>query len=76
MNIRAYFNKNGVIYGVSSIRQGKQWKNNRILVFTDLDKAIKWLFDETSCFEYRTLTSRTNAKKLTGAQLNEEDGQK
>ena len=64
MTVEKYFEKNGYIYGVSSVNQFG-WEH-RVFKFTDLEKARKWLNTETYCFAERELMSKTAAEKLAG----------
>lgn len=64
MKAKTYFDRTGKIYGVSS-RYEFEWEHT-LHVFTDYEKAEKWLNTESYHFCERELMSKTAAEKLVG----------
>lgn len=63
-NYKNYFEKNGFIYGVSSVND-YGWKHT-VYKFTTLEEAEEWLHKETYQFAERELCSKTRAVQLAG----------
>ena len=61
-NAKAYFEKNGFIYGDSYKYDFGAWQH-RIEKFTDWDSATEWLETEEYDFRTRKFISKTEAKK-------------
>lgn len=61
-NAKAYFDKNGFIFGDSAKFNFGKW-SHRITKFTDWEKAENWLQTEEYDFRERELISKTEAKK-------------
>lgn len=61
-NYKAYFKKNGFIFGDSYKYDFGRW-NHHIVKFTDLELAEKWLITEEYNFRTREFISATEAKK-------------
>lgn len=71
MKTETYFNKYGVIYGVSSKFDFGRW-NHYLKVFDSFEKAIEWLYTEEYDFRERELCSKSEAIKLLGKKGFEE----
>lgn len=61
-NYKAYFEKNGFIYGDSYKYNFGRWDHN-VTKFTDLEKAEKWLITEQNDFRSREFISLSEARK-------------
>ena len=62
-NAKAYFEKNGFIFGDSAKFNFGKWEHH-IIKFDDWEKANKWLETEEYDFREREFISKTEAKKL------------
>ncbi|MEG1564973.1 MAG: hypothetical protein RR365_14810 [Bacteroides sp.] len=60
-----YFQKNGVIYGVSSKHTFGGWEHS-VELFDDYEKANRWLNTEQRDFRERELFTKAGAIKLAG----------
>lgn len=60
-----YFNKNGYVFGVSSIFNFGKW-NHSVTYFTNYAEATDWLHTETYDFAEREICSKSKAISLAG----------
>ena len=65
MDYKKYFEKNGVVYGVSSKFAFGRWSHSG-KAFTSVEEAEKWLTTEQHDFRERELVSKSKLISMIG----------
>lgn len=68
-NSRAYFDKYGYIFGVSSKYEFGKWTVKTVKKFDSYKEAIDWLHTEEYDFRVRELASKSKVRKLVGSAI-------
>lgn len=69
MDVRKYFDKNKMIYGISEKFAYNQWIGYKV-VFNDYDKALTWLQNEGHNFMNRQLCTKTQYNRCKYRNFN------
>lgn len=69
MKAEKYFEKNGVIFGVSEKFEFGKWTGYSV-EFTSMEEALKWLSTDENSFSQRSLVSKTRAKEYPRVDVN------